>query len=151
MAQPVFPVTFWNRILYQSVTNLSASGNTAVIASNAGAGSEIVFSPPNAAIYPLVLQAVGNNMATDETNDLTITWFAESVGLRSLGVTTFAQMTAGAPNAAVEAWPGDVSLWNAGRDNLPLPPFMQLAWTLAGTTKSMGFTVFLSGTTFGSY
>jgi hypothetical protein len=151
MARPWKPTPFWSLILYQSATNLAATGNSGIIASTAGTGSTVAILG-NACLFPLILQCVGNGLATDETNTLTIDWYTDSAGTAgAIGTTTFAQMTAGAPIPAAEVWPGDVSIYNAARDMVPLFPFMKLTWTLAGTTKSMGFTVYISGTTYADY
>ncbi len=130
----------WHDTLYTSATNLSATGNTGIIATPA---------LNSFAAFTINLEAVGDNMATDETNTLTIDWYTDSAGTGgSMGTTTFAQLTAGAPVAPIEAWPGDVTGYtgasNAPVDAAPFPPYMKITYTLAGTTKSMGFTLFWS-------
>lgn len=138
-----YPVPTWNAILHQSATNLSATGNTGIIAYNAGT-SATLGSPVNGALFPLFFVAVGNNMTTDETNILTIEWYADSAGNGGIiGTTTFDQLTAG-NLTDLEVWPGDVSAFNAARDMVPMFPYMKIVWTLAGTTKSMGFTIYAS-------
>ena len=80
-------------------------------------------------------------MTTDETNDLTIDWYADAAGNGgALGTTTFNQLTAGSLTD-LEIWPGDVTVYAAGRDLVPLFPFHKITHTLAGTTKSMAYTI----------
>jgi hypothetical protein len=126
---------------YQSTLGLSATGNTGVIATP-------LVVDGGLAILPLYFYALGTNMATDETNTLTIDWFPDAAGTTGLGTTTFDQLTAGSPKD-FEVWPGDVAVFNAGRDFVPLPPFCKITWTLAGTTKSMDFTLLCYYVTFG--
>lgn len=38
----------------------------------------------------------------------------------------------------------DVAAYGPSRDLVPLFPFCKIVWTLAGTTKSMGFTLWMS-------
>jgi hypothetical protein len=127
----------WSATFYTSAINLSATGNTGVIATPLAPTSG---SPP---IFPLVFVALGNNMATDETNDLTIAWYMDAAGAYTVGTTTFNQLTAGSLSD-VEGWPGDVTFYDAGRDMVPLHPYCKITHTLAGTTKSMGYTLMLS-------
>jgi len=127
----VFGETF-----YQSAT-VVITGNTGIIATPGVATS-------GKATHPLFLQAIGTNMLTDETNVLTIAWYANSTGAGgAIGTTTFDQLTAGSLTD-LEVWPGDVTAYAAGRDLVPLPPYMQITHTLAGTTKSMEYTLLLS-------
>ena len=82
-------------------------------------------------------------MLTDETNTVKIDWYLEAAGAIAIGTTTFTQLTASVLTV-VEAWPGDVTAFNAGRDNVPLFPFCKITHTLAGTTKSMEYGIYLS-------
>jgi len=128
----------WAATFYTSAITLAASGDTGIIATPLAPASG---SP---AFFPLIFRATGNNMATDETNDLTILWYDNAAGDGgAIGTTTFAQILVGTLTR-IEAWPGDVTFYDAGRDMVPLPPFCKIAYTLAGTTKSMGFTLYLS-------
>lgn len=128
----------WNDTFYTSATNLAATGNTGIIA------TPLAPASGRPAIFPLFFVAVGNNMTTDETNILTIDWYADSDGNGgAIGTTTFDQLTAGSLTD-LELWPGDVTAYNAGRDMVPLLPYCKITYTLAGTTKSMGFTLYLS-------
>ena len=121
-------------LFYQSAT-IVATGDSGTIATPLVVDSGL-------AILPLYFFAVGTNMLTDETNIIVINWYANAAGV-TLGasmVTTFAQLTAGSLTA-IEAWPGDVTAFNAGRDFVPLFPYCKIGWTLAGTTKSMEFSL----------
>jgi hypothetical protein len=127
----------WADVFYTSAINLSATGNTGVIA------TPLIPASGAPAVFPIGLVAIGNNMATDETNTLTIDWYLEAAGAIAIGTTTFTQLTASVLTV-VEAWPGDVAAFNAGRDLVPLFPYCKITWTLAGTTKSMGFVLYLN-------
>ena len=132
---------------------------TVVVTGNSG-----VIATPNLPVptprdsadvmVPLYFYASGTDMATDEVNTLTIDWFATIAGLWSIGTTTFAQMTAGAPIPPVEFWPGDVDSFTidytsatgvasirnfAPGGYVPAPPFCKITHTLGGTTKSMSY------------
>lgn len=127
----------WGETFYTSAVNLAATGNTGVVA------TPLAPASGRPAIFPLAFVALGNNMLTDETNDLTIDWYLDAAGAYTVGTTTFNQLTAGALSD-VEGWPGDVTFYNAGRDMVPIPPYCKITYTLGGTTKSMGFTLMLS-------
>lgn len=121
---------------YQSPT-VVATGDTGIIA------TPLVLSGADA-IFPLFFTATGTNMLTDETNILTIDWYADAAATGGIiGTTTFNQLTAGALTD-LELWPGDVTAYNAGRDLVPLMPFMKITHTLAGTSKSMEYLIQLS-------
>lgn len=136
--QPFRWCAHWNETFYTSATNLAATNNTGIIATPLAPASG---SP---AIFPLLFVAVGNNMTTDETNDLTIDWYGDSAGNGgAIGTTTFNQLTA-STLTDLEGWPGDVTAYNAGRDLVPLFPYCKITYTLAGSSKSMGFTLYLS-------
>ena len=128
--------TFFDSEFYSSGT-IVATGNTGIIAtphvSNGGLG-----------VFPYAFLAVGSSMATDETNDIVIDWYTNSAGTGgAIGTTTFNQLTAGSPND-LEVWPGDVTAFNAGRDLVALFPYHKITYTLAGTSKSMSFILYLS-------
>jgi len=125
---------------YQSAT-LAVTGDTGIIATP-------LYVDGGLAILPVYFLAVGTNMLTDETNTLTIDWYPNAAGTTGLGTTTFNQLTAGALSD-FEVWPGDVSIFNAGRDFVPLFPYCKITWTLAGTTKSMEFSIVCNYVTFG--
>lgn len=126
----------FNATFYQSAT-VVATGNTGIIATP-------LVTSGDEAIFPLFLVAVGTNMLTDETNDLTIDWYGDAAGNGgAIGTTTFNQLTAGSLTD-LEAWPGDVTAYNAGRDMVPLFPYHKITHTLAGITKSMAYTIYLS-------
>jgi len=127
-------------LFYQSAT-VVVTGNTGIIATPFVVDGGL-------AILPLYFLAVGTDMATDETNDITIDWYPNAAGSAGLGTTTFNQLTAGAP-IDFEVWPGDVTIFNAGRDFVPLFPYCKITWTLVGTTKSMAFSVSCYYVTFG--
>lgn len=128
----------WHATFYASATNLAATGNTGIVATPLAPASA---TPP---VFPLFFVAVGNNMATDETNIITIDWYGDSAGTGgAIGTTTFDQLTAGSLTD-MEIWPGDVTAYAAGRDMVPLFPYCKITYTLAGTTKSMGFTLYMS-------
>ena len=132
-------VPTWNATFYTSAINLAATGDTGIIA------TPLMPAAGRPALLPLFFLAAGNNMATDETNTLTIAWYANAAGDGgAIGTTAFAQMTAGAPIPPLEIWPGDVSAYGPSRDLVPLFPYCKITWTLAGTTKSMGFTLWMS-------
>jgi len=121
---------------YQSPT-VVITGDTGIVATPGSASGYT-------ARHPLYLLATGTNMLTDETNILTIDWYANAAGSGgAIGTTTFNQLTAGSLTD-MEIWPGDVTAYAAGRDLVPLPPFMKITHTLAGTTKSMEYTITLS-------
>jgi len=101
------------------------------------------------AILPLYFYVIGTLMTTDETNDITIDWYPNSAGTAGIGTTTFNQLTAGSPTD-FEVWPGDVTIFNAGRDFVPLPPYCKITHTLGGTTKSMLYVVWIYYVTFGT-
>jgi len=126
----------WHSTFHTSAT-VVVTGNTGIIATplvTSGAG----------AIFPIAFVAVGLNMLTDETNDLTIDWYADAAGTGgAIGTTTFDQLTAGSLTD-VEVWPGDVTAYNAGRDLMPLFPFHKITHTLVGTTKSMEYIIYMS-------
>lgn len=132
----VFGETF-----YSSGT-VTTTGNTGVIAVPTLAGSQI------SAIFPIAFHVKGASQATDETNDVTIDWYLDAAGEFSVGTTTFVQMTASDMLPPVEPWPGDVTLWNitgAGtmHPRVPLPPYHKITHTLAGTTKSMSYIIYI--------
>lgn len=133
-ATPQWKATF-GATFYASGT-VVATGSTAVTASpGVTSGSDAVF--------PLAFVAIGADMLTDETNDLTIDWYFDASGTVQIGTTTFDQLTAGSL-IDVEAWPGDVTAYNAGRDMVPLFPYYKITHTLGGTTKSMSYTIYYS-------
>jgi hypothetical protein len=121
------------------------SSGTVVLTGDTG----VIASPVSSAvgvIYPICFAVAGADMLTDETNDVTMDWYIDSAGVHTIGTTTFAQMTAGAMIPAVEPWPGDITLWNltgvgAMKNFIPLPPYVKITHTLAGTTKSMSYVV----------
>jgi len=125
---------------YQSAT-VVATGDTGIIATP-------LVVDGGLAILPLYFLAIGTNMLTDETNIVTIDWYPDAAGTTGLGTTTFNQLTAGALTD-FEVWPGDVTIFNAGRDFVPLFPYCKITWTLAGTTKSMAFSILCYYMTFG--
>jgi hypothetical protein len=91
------------------------------------------------AIIPVFLTVVGTGLATDETATVTVNWFPDASAHLAVGTTTFDAMTAGSPQDT-EVWPGDVSSIYSSTDELcPLLPYMQVNWTLAGTTISLSF------------
>lgn len=125
--------TVYGETFYQSAT-VVATGDTGIIATPGAASGGL-------AVFPLLFTATGTNMLTDETNTLTIDWYADAAATGGIiGTTTFNQLTAGALTD-LEVWPGDVTAYNAGRDLVPLLPFMKITHTLAGTTKSMEYTI----------
>lgn len=126
---------------FYSSGTIVATGNTGIIATP-------LVTDGGLAILPLYFVAVGSDMATDETNDITIDWFPDAAGTTGLGTTTFNQLTAGSPKD-FEVWPGDVSIFNAGRDFVPLFPYCKITHTLAGTTKSMSYVISCYYVTFG--
>lgn len=126
----------YGELFYQSAT-VVATGNTGVIATPGATSGAL-------AILPLHLTATGTNMLTDETNILTIDWYADAAATGGvICTTTFDQLTAGSLTD-LEIWPGDCAAYNAGRDLVPLMPFMKITHTLAGTTKSMEYTIRIS-------
>src|SRR5262245_3875188 len=128
-------LTDWGVTLYTSATNLSASGNSGIQAMPA-AFQKLAY-------FPMYFEIVGNNITTDETLALTLQFFTDSTGSKvttgsPIGTITFTTLTASI-NYAFELWPGDISNltnWAA------CPPWFQANWTLVGTTKSMGFTLY---------
>lgn len=142
-----------------TVTNASARGlartgtfyssGTVVATGDTGIIATPLVVNGGLAILPLYFLAVGSEMATDETNIITIDWYPDSVGTTGLGTTTFDQLTAGAPRD-FEVWPGDVTIFNAGRDFVPLFPYCKITHTLAGTTKSMSYVITVYYVTFGA-
>ncbi len=139
----MIPRTAWNQVLYTSVTNLSTSSNTGIIATSlATAGGQ------QSAIFPLTLLATGNNMVSDETNIITIDWYINLAGDGgSIGQTVFSQLTAGNLSSLIY-WPLGAAGNTAGQLRIPLWPYCQIGWTLAGTSKSMGFTIYMSSLIF---
>ena len=129
--------TRYNELFYQSAT-VTATGNTGVIANP-------LVAAALGTRFPLYFQAIGTNMLTDETNTLTIDWYGESVGIAAIGTTTFTQLTASLLLVS-EGWPGDIALWVASsmRDMIPMLPYMKITHTLAGTTKSMEYGIYLT-------
>jgi len=131
-------LAFYGELFYQSAT-VVVSGDSGIIATPGIASGGV-------AKFPLYFTATGTNMLTDETNAIKIDWYADAVATGGIiGTTTFDTLTAGSLTD-LEIWPGDVSAYNAGRDMVPLLPFMKITWTLAGTTKSMEFTIQFSYT-----
>ncbi len=127
---------YFHQTLYSSGT-VVATGDTGIIAVPS-------FGMPNVAIFPLCFFAVGADMTTDETNDITIEWHTNAAGTGgAIGTTTFTQLTAGVPSNK-EGWPGDVTLFNAAKEMVPLPPYHKITHTLAGTTKSMSYILYVS-------
>ncbi len=134
-----------DKVLYASGT-VTATGNSGVIATP--------FLPARTArdrsdiMVPLYFTCLGTDQATDETNDVTLDWYADSGGTYSFGTTTFAQMVAADMIPPPETWPGDVTAWNvanaASPTWIPAPPFVKITHTLVGTTKSMAYTVLMS-------
>lgn len=136
MSCPRWKATF-NDVYYSSGT-VVATGNTGIVASTS------LISLPGTAIFPTLFIAVGASMTTDETNDITIDWYGDSAGNGgAIGTTTFNQLTAGSLTD-LEAWPGDFTAYNAARDLVPLPPYHKITHTLAGTTKSMSYIIYIS-------
>ena len=113
------------------------TGNSGVIATPGSSSVELVV--------PLWFICLGTDQATDETNDVTIDWYADSAGLYTFGKTTFAQMTAGDMVPPLEHWPGDVTAFDKAdavtAPVVPIPPYCQINWALAGAAKSMSFTL----------
>jgi len=134
--------SYFNVVFHQSAT-VVLTGNTGIIATPG-----VVHG--GQALFPMWFLAVGTNQLTDETNVLTIDWYGDSTGRGgSIGTTTFDIMSAPPPASNAEdfeAWPGDVTAWNAARDMVPLPPFHKITHTLVGTTKSMEYTILISYT-----
>jgi len=132
-------------VLFASGT-VTATGNSGVIA------TPNLPTPSRAGhpdvMVPLYFTCLGTDQATDETNDVTIDWYADSGGTYSFGTTTFAQMTAGDMIPPPEAWPGDVTAWNVANGTspawVPALPYCKITHTLVGTTKSMAYTVWMS-------
>lgn len=127
----------WYQALYTSAT---VTGN---------GSSGITSTGPTGIVparFPILFHLLGENITTDETLDVTIQWF-DNVTAGILGTTTFDQLTASTLRD-YEGWPGDVTVFNAGRDLIPLPPYMNVTWTLAGTTKSMNFIVYMDYLTY---
>jgi hypothetical protein len=128
----------YGELFYQSPT-VVVTGNTGIIATPGVASGGL-------ASFPLHFTATGTNMLTDETNTLTIDWYADASGTGGIiCTTTFDVLTAGSLTD-LEIWPGDCAAYNAGRDLVPLMPFMKITHTLAGTTKSMEYTLRISYT-----
>jgi hypothetical protein len=138
--QPFRWQVYWDATFYTSVVTLAASSDTGIIA------TPLAPASGRPGLWPLFLRVTGVNMATDETNDLTILWYLNATGAGgAIGTTTFAQMTAGAPSPAVELWPGDIAAaFDTATFMKPLPPYCKIVYTLAGTTKLMGFVIYLS-------
>ena len=127
----------FNELFYTSAT-VVATGDSGIVATPL-----VVSGGP--AIFPIFFLAIGFSMATDEENTLTIDWYTDAAGSGGIiGTTTFANMTAGAPIPPIEVWPGDVTGFGASRDLVPLFPFMKVTHTLAGTTKSMSYRLYIS-------
>ena len=126
---------YWTGALYTSGT-LVASGNSGW------------FSVPIAVSFggmrQAILRLVPANLATDETMDLDLNIGWDITGSGDVKVHDFTQVNS--TNAAETLiLPGGESVGNltVGADLLPsiIPPFWKLTWTLAGTTKSMNFTL----------
>ena len=135
---PIIPKlrNVFNTILFSSGT-VVATGDTGIIATP-------FVSNGGSAVFPLFFVAVGASMLTDETNDITIDWYGDAAGNGgAIGTTTFNQLTAGSLTD-LEAWPGDVTAYNAGRDLVPLFPYHKITHTLGGTTKSMSYIIYIS-------
>lgn len=129
--------TSYAELFYQSPT-VTTTGNTGVIA------TPLISTYLPGSRFPLYFQAIGTNMTTDETNIITIDWYGESAGIAAIGTTTFAQLTASTLLVS-EAWPGDVTFFNAATTGrIPLLPYMKITHTLAGTTKSMEYGIYLT-------
>ena len=141
-ARPKWNATFHATL--RSSGTVTVTGNTGIIAvPGVTSGDEAVF--------PLFFVAVGTDQAGDETNDLTIDWYGDSGGIGGILATiTFAQLTAGSPTD-IETWPGDITAIyaNAGRDLLPLLPYHRITHTLAGTTISMSYIIYMSSLSMG--
>lgn len=123
--------SYFDGALYSSAT-LTESGNSGRIATPAQNGGD--------AIFPVWFRLVGTGLATDETAAVSIVWFGTDSSVASIAQTTFDTITAGSP-ADYEAWPGDATFFNAARDFVPLPPYMHVQWTLAGSTISLSFEI----------
>lgn len=124
----------YSDLFYQSTLGLVATGNTGIVATPGATSGGL-------ALFPIFFTATGTNMTTDETNVLTVDWYADATGTGGIVcTTTFDQLTAGALTD-LEIWPGDCAAYNAARDLVPLLPYMKITWTLVGTTKSMDFTL----------
>ena len=121
---------------------ITANGNTGVIA------TPLVTSGSDA-IIPIAFTLKGADMTVDETNTVTIDWYLDSAGEFTIGTTTFVALTWTDLLAPVEAWPGDVTLFNnsdvgAMTRGIPLPPFHKITHVLAGAAKSMSFIIKLA-------
>lgn len=123
----------WQTTAYTSATNLSTNDNSGVTAF-----PTIFQTKP---CFPMFFQILGNNISTDETLTLTLTLYTDAAGAAgSIGTITFPAVSDG-DLFKTELWPGDISnLTNFAA----CPPWFQAAWALVGTTKSMGFTLYVS-------
>lgn len=135
-------VAAFNVPLYVSATNLSTNGNSGLQSLPDPVGQ------PGALFLPSWFTVEGNGITTDETLALVMTLFPSSAyqglaGAQTLGTITFTTLTASVL-AVMEEFPGDIGL-TKHLGPIPMPPSFLLTWTLAGTTKSMGFTLYGHG------
>ena len=127
-------VPLWHQTVYTSAT-LTGNGNSGILAFATQVNA--LFS--TVIHYGMSFVLVGANITTDETIDLTMDFYTEATGVGgSLGTITFNQLTAGSLTD-LELWPGDITAFTK---DTPVPPYFKLTWVLAGTTKSMDFTLY---------
>lgn len=129
----------WQFPIYTSAT-LTASGNSGVVSLPA-----YLLTGP---FYPSWFTLEGQNIATDETLALVMDLFPSSAyqaltAAQSLGTITFTTLTASLLGVK-EEYPGDIGI-SKFMGALPMPQNFLLAWTLAGTTKSMNFILYANG------
>ena len=128
----------WNATLYSSGT-VTIDDDTGIIINP-------LLNPLNGPIFPSYFILVGADMTGDELNDVTIEWYGDSAGNGgAIGTTTFNQILVGTLTD-LEAWPGDVTAWNAARDWVPMPPYHKILWDLTGVAPahSMSFIIYCS-------
>lgn len=129
----------WHRPIYTSAT-LTTNGNSGLVS----LPSDLL----GGVFYPSWFTLEGQSITTDETLTLTMDLYPSSAyqaltGAQSLGQITFTALTASVLGVK-EEYPGDIGI-SKFMGPLPMPPNFLLAWTLAGTTKSMNFILYASG------
>lgn len=133
---------YWNGTIYAPSAALTANGNSGFFALP-------IIGALGGGVKRAILKLVPADLATDETLDLdlNIAWDADGNG--DVKVHDFTQVDSNNTEELLFLPGGDSAglLFkelgtNAGVLGSLIPPYWKLAWTLAGTTKSMTFTLY---------
>lgn len=135
----------YSGILYDAGT-LTGTGNTGTtylpfpLGTSWAAGDGRNAQP----MKSIFLRYVPLNLATDETLDLVlaVAWTAAGAGTVDLHTFTQTTSTNAVQNVLIPGSESSGILTVATKAVACVPPYFKLSWTLAGTTKSMTFTIY---------